>query len=124
MTWWSLNDLLLCLLCVLYGLLYRWVLCPLYGLSTELSTFKMKATLANMNPTASATSLYKLSCISDCLCYLCLSECPLSLLGGYLLALATGYLCQHGRTFVPVTWSTTNILAANHTDQPLGLRKP
>jgi hypothetical protein len=49
----------------------------------------MKATLANMNRTASATSLCKLCCISDCLSYLCLSECPLSLLDGSLLALAT-----------------------------------
>jgi hypothetical protein len=79
----------------------------------------MKATLSNVNPTASATSFYKLCCISDCLCYFCLSECPLSLLGGYLLALAMGYLYQSGRTFVPVTRSTTNILAANHADQPL-----
>jgi hypothetical protein len=53
-----------------------------------MSTFKMKAMLTNMNPTAFATSLYKLCCISDCLCYLRLSGCPLSLLGGYLLALA------------------------------------
>jgi hypothetical protein len=52
---WSLNDLLLCLLWVLCGLLCRCILC---GLSTELLTFKMKATLANVNPTASATSLF------------------------------------------------------------------
>jgi hypothetical protein len=94
MTRWSLNGLLLCLLCVLCELLCRCILCLLYGLSTELSTFKMKATLANMNPTASATSLCKLCCISDCLCYLRLSGCPLSLLGGYLLVLAMGYLCN------------------------------
>jgi hypothetical protein len=79
----------------------------------------MKATLANVNPTAPATSLYTLCCISDGLCYLCLSVCPLSLLDGYLLALAMGYLCHPGSTFVPVTRSTTSILAANHTDQPL-----
>jgi hypothetical protein len=87
MTRWSLSGLLLYLLYVLYGLLCRWVLYPLCGLSTELSTFKMKATLANVNPTASATSLCTLCCISDGLCYLCLSGCPLSLLDGYLLAL-------------------------------------
>jgi hypothetical protein len=54
---WSLNSLLLCLLCLLCGLLCRWVLCLLSGLCTKLSTFKMKATLANVNPTASVTSL-------------------------------------------------------------------
>jgi hypothetical protein len=111
--------MLLCLLWVLYGLLCRCILCLLYGLSTELSTFKMKATHANMNPTASATSLCKLCYISDYLSYLCLCECPLSLLGGYLLALATGYLCQPGRTLVPVTRCTTSILAVNHTDKLL-----
>jgi hypothetical protein len=57
---WRVNYLLLCLLWVLYvicGLLCRSVLCALCGLSTELLTFKVKATLANMNPTAHATSL-------------------------------------------------------------------
>jgi hypothetical protein len=82
MTRWSLSGLLLCLLCVLCGLLYRWVLCALCGLSTELSTFKMKATLTNVNPTAPATPLCTLCCISDDLCNLCLSGCPLSLFDG------------------------------------------
>jgi hypothetical protein len=34
------------------------VLCLLNGLCTELSTFKVKATLANVNATTSASSLY------------------------------------------------------------------
>jgi hypothetical protein len=67
---------------VLYGLLCRWVLCALRGLSTELSNIKMKAMLANVNPTASATPLCTLYNISDDLCNLCLSGCPLSLLDG------------------------------------------
>jgi hypothetical protein len=85
---WSLSGLLLCLLCgllcrwVLCALLCRWVLCALYGLSTELSIIKMKATLANVNPTASATPLCTLYSISDGLCNFCLSGCPLSLLDG------------------------------------------
>jgi hypothetical protein len=45
-----LYRLLLCLLCGL-------VLCLLGGLCTELSPFKVKATLANVNTTASASSL-------------------------------------------------------------------
>jgi hypothetical protein len=114
---WSLNGLLLCLLCVLCGLLCRWVLCLLSGLCTKLSTFKMKATLANVNPTASATSLGYICYISNYLCYLRLSECPLSLLGGNLPTLATGNLCQPGRTLVPVTQCTTSILAMNQADE-------
>jgi hypothetical protein len=55
----------------------------------------MKAALANVYATTSATSLYKICCISYCLCYLLLSECPLSLLGGNLLALATGNLATN-----------------------------
>jgi hypothetical protein len=54
---WSLSGLLLCLLWILSGLICRYILYLLGGLSTELSTFKMKATLANVNPTALATSL-------------------------------------------------------------------
>jgi hypothetical protein len=109
MTRWSLNGLLLYLLCVLCGLLCKWVLCLLCGLCTKLSTFKMKATLANVNPTASATSLY--------LCCPCLSGCPLSLLGSNLLTLATSNLCQPGRTLILVTRCTTSILAMNHADE-------
>jgi hypothetical protein len=91
MTRWSLGGLLLCLLCVLcellcrwvlYGLLCRWVLCALCGLSTELSIIKMKAMLANVNPTASATPLCMVCSISDGMCNLCLSGCPLSLFDG------------------------------------------
>jgi hypothetical protein len=54
MTQRSLYGLLLCLLC---GLLCRLVLSLLSGLCTELSTFKVKATLANVKATTSATSL-------------------------------------------------------------------
>jgi hypothetical protein len=88
---WSLGGMLLCLLCVLCGLLYRWVLCGLLyrwvlcalcGLSIELSIIKMKVMLANVNPTTSATPLCTLCSISDGLCNLCLSGCPLSLLDG------------------------------------------
>jgi hypothetical protein len=64
---WRVNCLLLCLLWVLCGLLCRCILDLFYGLSTELSTFKVKATLANMNPTAPATSLCYLYCIYNCL---------------------------------------------------------
>jgi hypothetical protein len=66
----------------LCGLLCRWILCALCVLSTELSIIKMKTTLANVNPTASATPLCMLCSISDDLCNLCLSGCPLSLLDG------------------------------------------
>jgi uncharacterized membrane protein YciS (DUF1049 family) len=88
---WSLGGLLLCLLYVLcgllcrwvlYGLLCRWVLCALCDLSTKLSIIKMKATLTNVNPNASATPLCMLCSISDGLCNLYLSGCPLSLLDG------------------------------------------
>jgi hypothetical protein len=118
------NCLLLYLLWVLCGLLYRCILGLFCGLSTKLSTFKVKATLANMNPTAPATSLCYLCCICNCLSHLCLYECPLSLLGGYLLSLAMSHLCHPERTFIPVTRCTTSILAANHTDKLLRLRKP
>jgi hypothetical protein len=62
MTRWSLHCLLLCLLYLLCRLLLcllcRLVLYLLGGLCTELSTFKVKATLANVNTTASASPLY------------------------------------------------------------------
>jgi hypothetical protein len=119
---WSLNCLLLYLLWILCGLICRYILCLLGGLSTELSTFKMKATLTNVDPTAPATPLCQLCYICNCPSYLCLCECSLPLLGRGLLALATGNLCQSGRTLVPITRCTPSILAANHTDQPL--RKP
>jgi hypothetical protein len=90
-----------------------------YGLSPKLLTFKVKATLTNTNPTAPATSLCNLCCICNCLSHLCLCECPLSLLGGYLHSLAMSHLCPPGRTFVPVTRCTTSILATNHTDKLL-----
>jgi hypothetical protein len=122
-TQWSLQCLLLCLLCLLYGLLlyllYGLLLCFLGGLCTKLSSLKVKAALANLNTTASASSLSSISSASHYLCYLCLYERPLSFLGGNLLALASGNLCQMWRTFVPVTRSSTNILAAGHADKSL-----
>jgi hypothetical protein len=54
---WSLYSPLLCLLCLLYGLHCRLVLSLLSSLCTELSTFKVKATLANVYATSSVTSL-------------------------------------------------------------------
>jgi hypothetical protein len=113
---WRVNCLLLCLLWVLYGLLCRCILCLFCGISTELSTFKVKATLANTNPTTPATSLCNLCCFCNCLSHLCLCECSLSLLGGYLYSFAMSHLCPPRRTFIPVTRCTTSILAANLTD--------
>jgi hypothetical protein len=89
------------------------------GLYTKLSSLKVKATLANLNTTASASSLNLISSVSHCLCYLCLYERPLSFLGGDLLALGSGNLCQTWRTSVPITRSSTNILAAGHADKTL-----
>jgi hypothetical protein len=91
-------------------------LCLLGGLCTELSSFKVKATLANRNTTASASSLSKISSISHCLCYLYLYERPFSFLGSDLLALASGNLNQTWRTLVPITRCSTNILVAGHAD--------
>jgi hypothetical protein len=107
--------LLLCLLCLLYGLL----LCFLGGLCTKLSSLKVKVALANLNTTASASSLSLISSVSHCLCYLCLCERPLSFLGDDLLALASGNLCQTWRTSIPVTQSSTIILASGHADKTL-----
>jgi hypothetical protein len=123
MTLWRVNYLLLCLLWFLCRLLCRCIHCLFCGLCTELSTFKVKATLANTYTTAPATSLCCLYCISNCLSHLCLCKCPLSLLGSNLHSLAVSYLCPPGRTLVPVTRCTTSILAANHTDKLLYLRK-
>jgi hypothetical protein len=58
---WSLQCLLLCLLYLLYRLLLCLLcglfLCLLYGLYTKLATLKVKAALANLNTTASASSI-------------------------------------------------------------------
>jgi hypothetical protein len=118
-----LNCLLLCLLWVLYRLFCGCIHCLLCGLYIELSTFKVKATLSNMNTTTPATSLCCLCCICNYLSHLYLYKCSLSLLGGYLYSLATSDLCPPGRTHVSVTRCTTSILAANHTDNLLYLRK-
>jgi hypothetical protein len=58
----SLYYLLLCLLCLLCRLLCGLVLYLLSGLCTELSSFKVKAMLANVNTTASALSLLDQQC--------------------------------------------------------------
>jgi hypothetical protein len=118
-TLWRVCGLLLSLLWILCRLLCRGIHCLLCGLCTELSTFKVKATLANMNTTAPATSLCCLCCICNCLSYLCLCKCSLSLLGSNLYSLAVSYLCPPGGTVILVTRCTTSVLAANHTDKLL-----
>jgi hypothetical protein len=120
---WRMNCLLLSLLWVLCRLLCRCIHCLFGGLCTELSTFKVKATLANTYTTAPATSLCCLCCICNYLSHLCLCKSSLSLLGGYLYSLATSDLYPPGRTLVSITRCTTSILAANHTDKLLYLRK-
>jgi hypothetical protein len=72
------------------------VLCLLGGLCTELSSFKVKATLANQNITASASSLSKISSISHCLCYLYLYEHPLFFLAAIFLRLPRATSIKHG----------------------------
>jgi hypothetical protein len=74
----------------------------------------MKATLANAYTTAPATPLYCISCICHCLSYLCISKSLLLLSGYDLDALSTCNLRQTRRTVVPITRSTTSILAMNH----------
>jgi hypothetical protein len=103
MTLWRVNYLLLSLLWVLCRLLYRCIHCLFYGLCTKLSTFKVKATLANTYTTTPATSLCCLCCIYNFLSHLYLYRCPLSFLGSNLHSLVTSYLCPPGRTLVPVT---------------------
>jgi hypothetical protein len=130
MTLWSLNCLLLSLLCGLYRLLCRGIhyllyglYCLLCGLFTELSTFKVKATLANMNTTAPATSLCCLCCICNCLSYLCLYKSSLSFLGSNLYSLPTSYLYPLGGTVIPITRCPTSVLATNHPDKVAVLRQ-
>jgi hypothetical protein len=120
MTLWRVNCLLLSLLWVLCRLLYRCIYYLFCGLSTKLSIFKVKATLANTYTTAPATSP---CCICNCLSHLYLCKCSLSLLGSYLHSLAVSYFCPPRRTLILVTRCTTSILAANHTDKLLYIRK-
>jgi hypothetical protein len=119
---WRVYYLLLSLLWILYRLLCRCIHCLLCGLCTELSTFKVKATLANTYTTTPATSLCCLYCTYNYLSHLCLYKCSLSLLGSNLHSLAASYLCPPRRTLIPVTRCTTSVLAANHTDKLLDLR--
>jgi hypothetical protein len=123
---WSLYCLLLSLLWILCRLLCRGIhclLCGLYcllcGLCTELSTFKVKATLANANTTAPATPLSCLYCICNCLSYLCLYKSSLPFLGSNLYSLPASYLCPPGGTVTLVTRCPTSVLATNHTDKRL-----
>jgi hypothetical protein len=112
----------MCLLLCLLFLLCELLLCLLDGLCTKLSPLKVEATLTNLITTAFVSSLSTISSVSHCLCYLCLYELPLPFLGGSLLALASSHLCQVGWTLVPITRSSTNILAASHADKNLWLR--
>jgi hypothetical protein len=98
-------------------LLYWPLSCLLGGFCTKLSSLKVETTLTNLNTTASASSLDAINSFSHCLCYLFL--CSIPFLGDDLLALASGNLCQTWRTSVPVTRSSTNILAAGHADKTL-----
>jgi hypothetical protein len=75
----------------------------------------MKATLANAYTTAPVSPLCLLCCICNSLSDLCIGKCLLLLSGHYLDALSTRNLRQTGRTVVPVTRSTTGVLATNHT---------
>jgi hypothetical protein len=75
----------------------------------------MKATLANANTTAPASPLCLLCCIGDCLSDLYISRGLLLLSGHNLYVLATRNLRHTRRTIVPVTRSTTGVLATNHT---------
>jgi hypothetical protein len=79
----------------------------------------MKATLANANTTAPATSLSYLCCICNCLSYLCLCKSSLSFLGSNLYSLAMSYLCPPGGTVTLVTRCPTSVLAMNHPDKLL-----
>jgi hypothetical protein len=98
---WRVYCLLLSLLWILYRMLCRGINCLLCGLYTELSTFKVKATLANTNTTTPATSLCCLCCIYNCLSHFYLCKCSLSLLGSNLYSLATSYFCPPGGLSFP-----------------------
>jgi hypothetical protein len=83
----------------------------------------MKATLAYAYATAPATSLCLLCCICHSLSNLCLCKCLLLLSGHDLDTLPTCNLRPTRRTVIPVTRSTTGVLATHHaeklTDKPL-----
>jgi hypothetical protein len=76
----------------------------------------MKATLAYAYATAPATSLCLLCCICYGLSNLCICECLLFLSGQDLDTLPTCNLRPTRRTVVPVTRSTTDVLATHHAD--------
>jgi hypothetical protein len=123
---WSLYCLLLSLLWILCRLLYRGIhclLCSLYyllcGLCTELTTFKIQATLANANTTAPATPLCYLYCICHYLSYLFLCKSSLPFLGSNLYLFPVSYLCPPRGTVIPVTRCPTSILATNHPNKRL-----
>jgi hypothetical protein len=81
----------------------------------------MKAMLANANTTAPASPLCLLCCICYCLSYLCICKGFLLLSGHNLDALSTRNLRQTRRTIVPVTRSTTGVLATNHAVKLSGI---
>jgi hypothetical protein len=74
----------------------------------------MKATLANVYATAPASPLCLLCCICNCLSDLCIGKCLLLLSGHDLDALSSRNLRQMRRTVVPITRSTTGVLATDH----------
>jgi hypothetical protein len=76
----------------------------------------MKTTLAYAYATASATSLCLLCCICNGLSNLCIGKSLLFLPGHNFDALPPRNLRPTRRTVVPVTRSTTGVLATHHTD--------
>jgi hypothetical protein len=77
----------------------------------------MKSTLAYAYATASATSLCLLCCICNGLSNLCIGKSLLFLSGHNLDVLATRNLRPTGWTVVPVTRSTTGVLATHHAEK-------
>jgi hypothetical protein len=77
----------------------------------------MKAMLAYAYATAPATSLCLLCCICNGLSNLCICECLLLLSGHNLDALPPRNLRSTRRTVVPVTRSTTGVLATHHAEK-------
>jgi hypothetical protein len=81
----------------------------------------MKATVANTKSTAPASPFCLLSCIGDGLSDLCNGKGLLLLSSHDLDALSTRNLRQMRRTVIPVTRSTTGVLATNHAVKLSGI---
>jgi hypothetical protein len=77
----------------------------------------MKATLTYTYATAPATSLCLLCCICHDLSNLYLCKCLLLLSGQDFDTLSTCNLRPTRRTVIPVTRSTTGVLATHHADK-------